>query len=185
MSFTIKAQENQQESKYISPGVNEVKITSIEANEPEGKSPSLRVKFETENGQTADTNLYFSDAARPYSETALGLIMTATGSTGDINGKTLTDVAKNLMKTVGNKMFRHRFSAEEIQGKLDTETGKQKNNWFKATFATMSKYSTESIDTNPSRLKPLDKGNKYDYKMLPKADVVSSNGVADSDSLPF
>jgi hypothetical protein len=185
--FSTKTEETtQKESTWISPGIHDVKITKIEAVEPEGKAPYLNLSFENTKGQTTDDKLYFSEAAKGYSETTLGDMKKAIGTDAEVTGKTLTEFAKNLFKVIGNKTFRHRFTGEEVQGKLDTETGKQKNNWFKARIG--KKYSCESttVKTTESRLKPLDKTNQYDWKTLPTADTTTSNGKTTSgDELPF
>ncbi len=186
MSYTTKTEETKKfdEPKFIAPGVNEVKITAIDAVEPEGKAPYLNLKFENKKGQTTEDKLYFSDAAKPYSETCLGEIKKALGTDTEVTGKTLTEFSKNLFKVIGNKMFRHRFTAQEIAGKLNSETGEQKRNWFKAKIG--RRFSSESISTNPSRLKDLDKSNKYDYEMLPTADTATTNGKETAgEELPF
>lgn len=185
-----KAEDTTQfeESKYISPGIHEVKITKIEANEPEGKAPYLNINFENIKGQTTDGKLYFSEAARGYSEGTIKEMKKAVGADDmTITGTNLTDLAKNLFRIIGNKTFRHRFVAEEVQGKLDAETGKQKNNWFKAVIG--KRFSSEACTTTPSRLKPLDKTNIYDYKMLPIADTITTTsngkGTTVGTELPF
>src|SRR3990167_4757508 len=184
-----KAETTQfEESKFISPGIHDVKITKIEATEPEGKAPYLNMTFENTKSQTTDGKLYFSDAAKPYSEGTIKEMKRAVGADDvTVSGKNLTDLAKNLFRVIGNKTFRHRFTAEEVQGKFDTGTGQQKNNWFKATIG--KRFSSESTTTNPSRLKSLYKTNQYDYKMLPTADSTpATNGKAsatDNLDLPF
>jgi hypothetical protein len=175
--YKFKAEEQQQtESKFIAPGIHEVKITEITAVEPEGKSPYLNFKFENTKGQTTDDKLFMSEAALKYSTEAIDGIMGALGVDSEISGEDLTKVAKNLMKSIGNKKFRHRFTAEEVAG------GEQKRNWFKAKMG--RKYSNEAVGTEPSRLKPLDRTNQYDYKMLPVPSEVPVKPVA-SDDLPF
>lgn len=185
--YTTRTDENNkqfEESKFIAPGVNEVKITKIEAMEPDGKASYINLTFENTKGQTTEGKLYMSEAARTQSEKIVGGMKTALGITEDISGKTLTEWASKLYKAIGNKTFRHRFTGEEVQGKLNTETGEQKKNWFKPIIGRFANNS-EAISTNPSRLKPLDKTNQYDWKTLPTADNVGSTSASSSDDLPF
>lgn len=186
MSYSTKTEETKkfEESKYLAPGIHEVKITKIEAVEPEGKAPYLNITLENTNGQIAEDKLYMSPAAKTYSEITLGEIKVAVGLQKDkeVEGETLTDFAKNLFKKIGNKTFRHRFIGEEIQGKL-SETGEQKKNWFKARIG--KRFSSEAINTEPSRLKPLDKTNQYDWKTIPTADTIPTISQNGSDGLLF
>jgi len=184
MEFSTNTDTTTQENKFISPGIHDVKIIAIDVQEPEGKAPYLNLKFENATKQTTDDKLYFSDAAKRYSETTLGDMKKALGVTEtEITASTLAEFGKKLFKVIGNKPFRHRFVAEEIAGKMGDD-GKQKNNWFKAKIG--KRYSCEAISTNPSKLKPLDKANKYDWKMLPEADALApSNGVDKTADLPF
>lgn len=183
MSYTTTTEETKQheESKFIAPGIHEVKITKIEAVEPEGKAPYLNLTFENTKGQTTDDKLYFSPAATELSQKTLGDIKKALGVEKEVQGDKLADFAKNLSKVILNKQFRHRFTGEEIQGKMGDD-GIQKKNWFKAKMG--RRFSCESISVNPSRLKPLDKTNQYDWKTLPTADVIEAKPSIDSD-LPF
>lgn len=191
--FSAEKEESFTGGKFIEPGITDLKgITKIEAFEEAGKTPSLKFTFEDKDGKTTDDSLYFSDAAKPYSVAAINHIIAVTNPTATVTGKTLTEVAKNLMKSIGNKPFRHRFTGKEIAGKLNTETGEMKKNWWKARIG--RKFSNETIDTNPSKLKHLstnktDKGYKYDWEHLPVADTIGSNGTSHAaivdDMLPF
>lgn len=188
MSFGTKTEKQEvKEQKFISPGVNEVKITAIEAGKSSSKgTPFVKVSYENKQGQTTDDSLYFTDLTKERSSTILGNFKEAVApGTDEITAETLEQFAKLYFKVIGNKWFRHRFTAEEIEGKAG-EDGTKKPNWFKA--KTGYKFSTEAISVNPTRLKPLDPNNQYDYQRLPVSTTVSTNGHAKetvTEGLPF
>lgn len=180
MNYEVKSEQEEQtttnENPWLKPGIHEVKVTKIVATEEDGKTPRLDLTFENREGKIATGTLYFSELAKQNSTKNIGFILNAVGVKSLISGKNLTEMAKNLEKSLSGKFFRHRFVAEEIQGK------EGKSNWFKAKMG--FKYSTESISTTPSKLKELDRNNPYDYKTLAKPDSFVSE-TPSSDDLPF
>lgn len=190
MQFNTKTTEQKQqtESKYLTPGVHEVKITAVEAGKSSVKgTPFLKFTFEDKTGKTTDDVLYFTEKTKDRNDITLGDITGAVSPlVTEISGATLEEYAKNYFKTNGKKFFRHRFTGKEIEGGM-SENGEKKKNWFKAKMG--YRFASESTNVDPSRLKPLstDKNStsyKFDWEHLPVTTDVATKVVA-TDSLPF
>lgn len=178
-------------SKWISPGIHEVKVTNVTATEPEGKSPYLTFSFENKTGQTADVKFYVSEAARERTMTKikhLGTKVVDETTLDAVTGKNYTEYAKNLTRAITGKWLRVKFSGEMVAGGINAENGEKKKDWAKATIGLPT--FAEKLTTNPTKLK-FDPTNKYDLKPLDTADTETTNythnGVSakKDDSFPF
>ncbi len=179
-------------SKFIAPGIHEVKITSITTVEPGGaSSPYFMFTFENKEAQTADVKFYYSDAAVKKTMTKIRHMATKITSADEIDavtGKNYPEYAKNLSRMLVGKWLRIKFTGEEIRGGLK-EDGTRKDNWYKAgiglpTFA-------EGIAQLPTKL-VFDSTNQYDIRRLPteatESTTYKSNGTTtkkDLQDLPF
>lgn len=179
-------------SKFIAPGIHEVKITNVTTVENEGKAPYLQFSFENRTGQTAEVKFYVSDAAREKTMTKikhLGTKIVDETTLDAVTGKNYTEYAKNLTRVIAGKWLRVKFSGEMVAGGLNAETGERKRDWAKATIG-LPRFA-ESLTTTSTKL-TFDPTNKYDLKPLDVVDVetttYTNNGsfkkVVDND-LPF
>jgi len=180
-------------SKFLAPGIQEVKVTSVTATEPEGKSPYLTFSFENREGQTADVKFYVSEAAKDRTMTKikhLGNKVVDETTLDAVTGKNYADYAKNLTRTIAGKWLRVKFSGEMVAGGINPETGEKKKDWAKATIGLPA--FAEKLTVNPTKLK-YDPTNKYDLKPLDTADTettnYTNNGTTSSkkvtDDFPF
>lgn len=182
MSFnTREIVEKVFESKYLTPGINEVTIANVEGNNgAEGKSPFITVNF-TKMGdvtKTASVRFFMSDAAKARSLEKVKHIATkvTTADKFDAVGDTATDVvsyASGINNLLAGKSLRIKFSGEEVIG------GEGKKNWFKAVIGLPA--FAEALTVNPSKLK-FDPNNQYDMKRTTAVPATSGTSVYD---LPF
>jgi len=179
-------------SKFITPGVHEVKITNVTATTEDVKSPFLTFSFESKTGQSLETRLYVTEASKSYT---LGKIkhmgnkVVTEETLDEVSGKNWTDYAKNLTRAISNKWFRMKFAGEMVAGGI-SDTGEKKKDWAKALIPHYVSGKTpgfaEKLTTIPSKLH-FDPNNRFDMKPLETAAVetttYSSNGK--DDSFPF
>jgi len=178
MNFTTKGiEEKVFESKYITPGINEVTIAGITSNE--SGTPYVEFNFVSmkNNNQTASIKFYLSDAASKRSLEKIKHIATKVVSESDIDNvqaTSITDYSTKLSNLLVGKSLRIKFSGETVAGK------EGKGNWIKATIGLPT--FAESLTVNPTKLK-FDPNNQYDMKPLPAVTNVSSSTV--TSDLPF
>lgn len=179
-------------SKYVSPGIQVVKIVEVKGEEPEGFSPRLIFKFVNAEQKEVEANLYMSTAAQPKSMEKLLHIATKCVSRDAIDGvggNNLVDWGKNLNQLLAGHKLRMKFIGNEIAGK------EGKGNWFKAdlglpSFAEAVEAGAEHAPLGEGESKlTFDENNKWDMKRLPVADTETSGPVGldmgESDNDPF
>ena len=179
-------------SKYVSPGIQVVKIIEVRGEEPDGFSPRLIFKFANAEGKEVEANLYMSAAAQPRSMEKLVHIATkcvTRDAIDTVGGDNLVDWGKNVNQLLAGHKLRMKFIGNEIAGKDG------KGNWFKADLglpsfaeAVAAGAEYDPVAEGESKL-TFDENNKWDMKRLPVADNETSGPAAadmgESDDDPF
>lgn len=175
-------------SKYIEPGVHEVKIVAIEGVDSETGASYVQISFEDSDEKTAQIRFYMSEKAIARSLEKikhLATKMVTEAKVDKIKADNLEDYGSKLDTLLGGKSCRVKFTGEEVDG--------NNGNWWKAgiglpTFAEAINKGAEHdpVSEEDSKL-ALNKSNKYDWKPLPTADVEITDEVASSgeDDAPF
>jgi hypothetical protein len=179
-------------TKYITPGVHEVKITNVTATEVESGSSYLTFSFENKTGQTVETRLYVSENAKNYTLGKIkhmGTKVIDETTLDSVTGKNWAEYAKNLTRAISNKMFRIKFSGEMVAGGINPE-GEKKKDWAKTMIPHYDSGKTppfaEKLTTVPSRL-VYDPTNKFDLKPLETANTETTTykNNGQNDKFPF
>jgi len=167
-------------SEYIKPGIHVAKVKSVEYVESAGGTKGIRFIHEGKpmseldgKGQIAETTLWMSEKAWPYTKDRLVVMADKLGvreKLDAISSDNESEYAIALNSVFGGKAARWKFSGVEIEGKMDEEKGEKKPNWVKAELASFGFCESLNIPENESKLK-YDPANKYDFKRLPVADI--------------
>lgn len=179
-------------SKFIKPGINDVKIVSFEA--VENTNPTLRINFEhltnkfTENGNTVpqalSIDLGFTEKSATYQNRkikhlAKALVDEATVDATIGKVSSIQDYAAKLNALIGGKPVRIKFSGKEVAGK------EGKSNWFKAELGLPAFAESVAVPLSNTTLK-YDVNNKYDMQLLaPKTTMDTAVVGAGTADLPF
>jgi len=202
MDFGTKGHEVEEKeytSPYIKGGICVARITKIEYHTSQSGKEAVAIFHETkpvdglvdETGKTmglkAETRWWMSANAWPYTKDRLVIMADKLGVRDALDAITVEsaqDYAMALNSVFAGKVARWKFSEEEIQGGLD-DTGKQKNNWWKAQLSAFGFCEDHTIPEAESKLKWVET-NKYDKKYLPESDAptasASANDGGSSDS---
>ena len=178
------------ESKYIQPGINDVKIVNFEAND---SLNSLRINFThltktyTDNGTkmplALTVDLGFTEKSAPYQNRKIkhlsNAIVTAQETDATLGSiSSLADYAAKLNALLGGKPVRIKFVGKEVAGKDG------KKNWVKAelglpTFA--EKITVPAADTKLV----YDETSKYDFQRLAPKTNEDALTATSGTGLPF
>jgi len=189
----VEVSENTFESPYISYGINEVRISSVDYLESAQNTPGIRFNFETlevypqlDNSPKTTNHVYYLKTEinnKIFIERVI-LMANALGirqeldSLGEEN-LSMKDYVSGLNDIFAGKEARIKFKGKEVAGK------EGKNNWFKAELS-MDKRFIESIDVPLEQSKlTFDENNKYDVDKLEKLDTNSpvTNETSSSSGL--
>lgn len=169
-------------SAFLTPGIHEARIASVEFMESRGGTPGIKFTFEGKphggdfahpagpqfKGSTAENTYWLSPKAWGYTKEKLIVMADKLGKRAELDAAKGTD-AKSYTEAIAPLFIgltaRWKFAGQEIEGKVG-EDGTKKPNWFKAELAGFG--FVETISTSPSKLK-FDEDNKYDMKRLPVA----------------
>ena len=145
-NFTTKG-ISENGSKYISPGIRNVKITSVESKDDPGTSPAMFLNFEEiGTGKTLNVRFIFSEKGAQYSLRKLKHLQKAfvTEETIDAISDDVKGLAIEYGKILNGKEVRIKFNGEEVLGR------EGKSDWIKATVAFPP--FCELLSVNPTRL---------------------------------
>ncbi len=173
-------------SSFLAPGIHTARIQKIEFKESNGGTEGLMIVHEGKpsedlegKGQTAETTLWLSTKAWPYTKDRLVVMADKLGvreALDGINAEDSKDYAAALNGVFAGKSARWKFAGTEIAGK------EGKNNWFKAELAAFKFCEPLTVTEDSSQL-TFDESDKYDMKRLAPADLeVVNGGSSDEDT---
>jgi hypothetical protein len=200
MNFNTKGHEVKTggyTSPYIKPGIQVAKIVEVSYHQSAGGTPGVKFFLEGKpmeelegKGQTNETTYWLSPKAWEYTKDKLCVMADVLGvreALDSVDASSAEEYCAALNGIFGGKAARWKFSGEEIEGKMDEETGERKSNWFKASIATYDFIEKASVSDEETKLK-FDENNKYDMKRLATADVEMADdplATADADEEPW
>ena len=182
-SDVVVEQPKEYVSKYITPGITDASIVSLEEYVTPQDKKGLRFSFMrmTEDGveQTSEATRWMDDSKLGASKTLADLVQIAEalGKRNELDeaakaSNSVSELASNVFKIIGNQRLRFKFSGKEVAGKDG------KSNWFKSELSFYGFVESLAIPETESKLK-FDTNNSYDMKKL---SVTASAGVETAPS---
>lgn len=164
-------------SRYIGYGITDVKVTGIDVKESDGSStPMMYINFQEVTGEkTVSIRLAFSEKAQPYSMRKIKHLTTKVATEAELDAieeSTLTNYGAALLKLIGNKPVRVKFSGEEVIG-----TNGKKN--FIKTVVNFPPFAEAIGGTT------LTFDSKTDIKYLAPTNSAPTTGAKKTADLPF